>query len=165
MSRVDDVSEQMCRCDQRPIKSPYQGSHYRGSAARQNEVGLTARAAASCRGTWIKVALTPEQVARNSRLRALTIDKVDNHYRPPRPYRAVDCEALGQAVLERMLRGTRSVAARAAGARTSTRAAAAGQGARGAEEVAMTITTAVLLVRVTGTVLWRLLSRPARWWR
>jgi hypothetical protein len=29
----------------------------------------------------------------------------------------------------------------------------------------MTITTAVLLVRVTGTVLWRLLSRPARWWR
>ena len=54
--------------------------------------------------TWIKVALTPEQVVRNSRLRALTIDKVDNRYRPPRPYRAVECEALGQAVLERMLR-------------------------------------------------------------
>jgi hypothetical protein len=54
--------------------------------------------------TWVKVALTSEQVARSSRLRALTIDKVDNRYRPPRPYRAVECEALGQAVLERMLR-------------------------------------------------------------
>jgi hypothetical protein len=30
-------------------KSPYRGVHYRGSAARQNEVGLAARAAASCR--------------------------------------------------------------------------------------------------------------------
>src|SRR6516165_4735866 len=30
-------------------KSPYRGSHYRGSTARQNEVGLAARAAASCR--------------------------------------------------------------------------------------------------------------------
>jgi hypothetical protein len=30
-------------------KSPYRGAHYRGSAARQNEVGLAARAAASCR--------------------------------------------------------------------------------------------------------------------
>ena len=54
--------------------------------------------------TWIKVALTPEQVARSSRLRRLTIDKLDHRYKPPRPYRAVECEALGQAVLERMLR-------------------------------------------------------------
>jgi hypothetical protein len=54
--------------------------------------------------TWIKVALTAEQVARNPRLRRLAIDKVDNRYRPPRPYRAVECEAVGQAVLERMLR-------------------------------------------------------------
>jgi hypothetical protein len=38
---------------------------------------------------WIKVALTPEQV--------------DRRYRPPRPYKAVECEAVGQAVLERML--------------------------------------------------------------
>jgi hypothetical protein len=49
---------------------------------------------------------TPEKVAAAQAfwLRALTIDKVDNRYRPPRPYRAVECEALGQAVLERMLR-------------------------------------------------------------
>ena len=31
------------------LGSPYRGSPYRGSAARQNEVGLAARAAASCR--------------------------------------------------------------------------------------------------------------------
>ena len=54
--------------------------------------------------TWIKVALTPEQVARSPRLRKLAIDKVDNRCKPPRPYKAVECEAVGQAVLERMLR-------------------------------------------------------------
>jgi len=54
--------------------------------------------------TWIKVALTPEQVARNPRLRRLTINKVDNRRKPPRPYKAIECEAVGQAVLERMLR-------------------------------------------------------------
>jgi hypothetical protein len=54
--------------------------------------------------TWIKVALTPEQVARSPRLRRLTINKVDHRYRPPRPYKAIECEAVGQAVLERMLR-------------------------------------------------------------
>jgi hypothetical protein len=54
--------------------------------------------------TWIKVALTPEQVARNPRLRRLTINKVDNRCKPPRPYKAIECEAVGQAVLERMLR-------------------------------------------------------------
>jgi hypothetical protein len=54
--------------------------------------------------TWIKVALTPEQVARSPRLRKFAIDKVDNRCKPPRPYKAVECEAVGQAVLERMLR-------------------------------------------------------------
>jgi hypothetical protein len=54
--------------------------------------------------TWIKVALTPEQVARSPRLRRLAIDKLDHRYRPPRHYRAIECEAVGQAVLERMLR-------------------------------------------------------------
>jgi hypothetical protein len=54
--------------------------------------------------TWIKVALTPEQVARTPRLRRLAIDKVDNRCKPPRPYKAIECEAVGQAVLERMLR-------------------------------------------------------------
>src|SRR5262249_9107271 len=54
--------------------------------------------------TWIKVALTPEQVARNPRLRRLAIDKLDHRYRPPRRYRAIECEAVGQSVLERMVR-------------------------------------------------------------
>ena len=50
------------------------------------------------------MALTPEQVKRNPRLRRLAIDKLDYRYRPPRRYRAIECEAVGQAVLERMLR-------------------------------------------------------------
>jgi len=35
--------------------------------------------------TWIKVALTPAQVARSPRLRALAIDRVDNRCKPLRP--------------------------------------------------------------------------------
>ena len=54
--------------------------------------------------TWIKVALTPEQVKRSPRLRRLAIAKVDHRCRPPRPYEAIECEAVGQAVLEQMLR-------------------------------------------------------------
>jgi len=54
--------------------------------------------------TWIKVALTPKQVARSPRLRKFVIEKLDRRYRPPRPYKAIECEAVGQAVLERMLR-------------------------------------------------------------
>jgi hypothetical protein len=34
--------------------------------------------------TWIRVALTPEQVARSPRLRREAIDKLDYRYRPPR---------------------------------------------------------------------------------
>jgi hypothetical protein len=55
---------------------------------------------------WIRVALTPTQVARSPRLRQQAIDKLDYRYRPPRRYRAIECEAVGQAVLERMLRKT-----------------------------------------------------------
>jgi hypothetical protein len=54
--------------------------------------------------TWVKVALTPEQVARSPRLRRLAIEKVDHRCKPPRPYTAIECEAVGQAALERMLR-------------------------------------------------------------
>jgi hypothetical protein len=42
--------------------------------------------------TWIRVALTPEQVARSPRLRKLAIDKLDRRYRPPRRYKAIECE-------------------------------------------------------------------------
>jgi hypothetical protein len=54
--------------------------------------------------TWSRVALTPQQVARSPRLRELAIDKVDRRYNPPRPYRAIECEAVGQVALERLLR-------------------------------------------------------------
>jgi hypothetical protein len=54
--------------------------------------------------TWIKVALTPEQVASSPRLHDLAIEKLDHRYRPPRPYRAIECEAVKQVELERMLR-------------------------------------------------------------
>ena len=39
-------------------------------------------------------------------MRRQAIDKLDYRYRPPRRYRAIECEAVGQAVLERMLRKT-----------------------------------------------------------
>jgi hypothetical protein len=51
-----------------------------------------------------RVALTPQQVARSPRLRQLAIDKIDRRYNPPRPYQAIECEAVGQLTLERMLR-------------------------------------------------------------
>ena len=54
--------------------------------------------------TWSRVALTREQVNRNPRLRNLAIDKIDRRYKPPRPYQAIECEAVGQVTLERMLR-------------------------------------------------------------
>lgn len=54
--------------------------------------------------TWTRVALTPEQVARSPRLRDLAIDKLDRRYKTPKRYSAVECEAVGQAELERMLR-------------------------------------------------------------
>ena len=47
---------------------------------------------------------TREQVNRNPRLRNLVIDKIDRRYKPPRPYQAIECEAVGQVALERMLR-------------------------------------------------------------
>jgi hypothetical protein len=52
----------------------------------------------------MRVALTPEQVAASPRLRQSVIVKKDSRYKWPRRYRAVECEAVGQAVLERMLR-------------------------------------------------------------
>src|SRR5215831_16069042 len=43
---------------------------------------------------WVKVALTEEQVRDNPRLAALAIEKLDKRYKPPRPYEAIECEAL-----------------------------------------------------------------------
>jgi hypothetical protein len=53
--------------------------------------------------TWIRVALTEQQVNRNKRLLALKITKKDNRYKPAREYEAVECEAVGQVELERIL--------------------------------------------------------------
>ncbi len=54
--------------------------------------------------TWSRVALTAEQVNRSKRLRDLAITKLDRRYKPPREYEAVECEAVGQVTLQRMLR-------------------------------------------------------------
>jgi hypothetical protein len=54
--------------------------------------------------TWARIALTQAQVDANPRLLGLVIDKVDKRYKPPRPYKAVECEAVGQVQLERIFR-------------------------------------------------------------
>ena len=53
--------------------------------------------------TWIKVALTAQQVARSPRLRKLVITKFDHRHKTPHPYQAVECEAVGQSELGRIL--------------------------------------------------------------
>jgi len=50
-------------------------------------------------GEWTKIALTEQQVNANVRLRRLADTKLDHRYRPAKPYRAIECEALGQGVL------------------------------------------------------------------
>ena len=40
----------------------------------------------------------------NPRLRRLAISKLDNRYKPARRYEAIECEALGQGVLVRLIR-------------------------------------------------------------
>jgi hypothetical protein len=54
--------------------------------------------------TWTKIALTREQVNRSPRLRNVAIAKYDRRYKPPFRYEAIECEAVGQVTLERMLR-------------------------------------------------------------
>jgi hypothetical protein len=55
-------------------------------------------------GEWVKIALTEEQVRRSARLQGLAIEKLDRRYKPAKAYEAVECEALGQGVLVRMIR-------------------------------------------------------------
>jgi hypothetical protein len=54
--------------------------------------------------SWERIALTKEQVDSDPRLKAEVIEKVDNRYKPPKRYEAVECEALKQRVLVRLVR-------------------------------------------------------------
>jgi hypothetical protein len=54
--------------------------------------------------TWEKIALTEAQVKANPRLRQLEITKHDKRYKPPKAYRAVECEALKQKILLDIIR-------------------------------------------------------------
>jgi hypothetical protein len=53
---------------------------------------------------WTRIALTQEQVDANPHLSGLIIHKKDGRYKPPKTYQAVECEAVGQRVLEDLLR-------------------------------------------------------------
>jgi len=55
-------------------------------------------------GEWTKIALTEHQVKASARLRRLAIAKLDKRYKPPKEYEAIECEALGQGVLVRLIR-------------------------------------------------------------
>jgi hypothetical protein len=53
---------------------------------------------------WERLALTTEQVEANPRLRELTITKSDTRYKPAKEYEAFECEAIGQTILQGILR-------------------------------------------------------------
>jgi hypothetical protein len=53
---------------------------------------------------WIKIALTEKQVKASVRLQRLAISKLDKRYKPAKQYEAIECEALGQGVLVRLIR-------------------------------------------------------------
>jgi len=53
---------------------------------------------------WTKIALSEQQVNRRPTLKRLTISKLDNRNKPPKRYDAIECEALGQGVLVRLIR-------------------------------------------------------------
>jgi hypothetical protein len=53
---------------------------------------------------WVKIALTEQQVNASARLKREKITNLDKRYKPAKEYEAVECEALGQGVLVRMIR-------------------------------------------------------------
>jgi hypothetical protein len=54
--------------------------------------------------TWSRVALTRAQVNRMPAVRKLAFVKEDRRYKPAREYEAIECEAVGQKVLTKLLR-------------------------------------------------------------
>ncbi|MFZ0848297.1 MAG: hypothetical protein WAO08_03705 [Hyphomicrobiaceae bacterium] len=53
---------------------------------------------------WAKIALTEDQVERSARLKRLAIPKLDKRNKPPKRYDAIECEAIGQGALVRLIR-------------------------------------------------------------
>jgi hypothetical protein len=53
---------------------------------------------------WIRIALTERQVKSSVRLQRLAITKLDKRYKPHKEYEAIECEALGQGALTRLIR-------------------------------------------------------------
>jgi hypothetical protein len=92
------------RGNERPVL--YIGDHEIGGPADQIEDN-TRRYIEKHAGRsieWQRIALTQAQVDADARLLGLVIDKTDKRVKPPREYKAVECEAVGQVTLERMLR-------------------------------------------------------------
>jgi hypothetical protein len=54
--------------------------------------------------TWQRIALTQAQVDRNPRLKRLVITKYDNRYKPAKSYEAIECEAMKQIELVKLVR-------------------------------------------------------------
>jgi hypothetical protein len=52
---------------------------------------------------WAKIALTEKQVKASVRLCRLGTTKLDRRCKPPKAYEAIECEALGQGVLVRII--------------------------------------------------------------
>jgi hypothetical protein len=77
---------------------------------------------------WTKIALTEKQVNASPRLERLSITKLDKRYKPAKEYEAIECEALGQGVLNPT--APRPPAAGATRRRSRTRAEATGKGSR-----------------------------------
>lgn len=55
-------------------------------------------------GTWSRIALTSDQVNGSARLKSLIIEKTDRRYLGGKTYQAVECEALGQTEIVRIVR-------------------------------------------------------------
>lgn len=54
--------------------------------------------------SWQKIALTKKQVNASKVLRELVIEKFDGRYKPAKRYEAVECEAIKQTVLIKLVR-------------------------------------------------------------
>jgi hypothetical protein len=84
----------------------YIGDHEIGGPADQIEANTyrTIEAHAGRVVRWTRIAVTQAQVDADPRLLGLVITKYDRRTKTPRKYEAVECEAVGQVTLERLLR-------------------------------------------------------------